>query len=159
MDTYAVERVALLSIRPEFAEAIFTGRKVVEFRRSRLAPDINRALVYATSPTARVIGWFSVSGISESTPDGLWRQFRRHGAIRRRDYFDYFEGASRAYGIRIERATRLGEPVLLDALEPGLRAPQSFQYLSASRLDDLVGITAGAPSTIPRPQMRPLFGI
>lgn len=132
MDPHGVERVALLSIKPEYAEAIFLGKKTVEFRRSRLASDIELAMVYATQPVGRIVGWFRIEGIAESTPDGLWRRFRRDGAIRRRDYFAYFEGAERAYGIQIVDATAAHEPLGLDSLSSGLRAPQSFQYLAAS---------------------------
>lgn len=131
MDTCSVSRVALLSIKPVYAEAIFAGRKKVEFRRSRIAPDVERALVYATQPVGSVIGWFRIAGIAESTPDGLWRRFRRDGAIRRGDYFDYFDGAARAYAIEIADPTEVAEPLLLDSLLAGLRAPQSYQYLSA----------------------------
>lgn len=131
MDTHQVGRVALLSIKPEYAEAIFAGRKTVEFRRSRLAPDVDFAIVYATQPTGRIIGWFRITGITESTPDGLWRRFRRNGGIRRRDYFSYFAGAARAYAIEIADATAVDEPLGLDSLSAGLRAPQSFQYLDA----------------------------
>ena len=123
------QRLALLSIKPQFAQAIFAGRKTVEFRRARLAPDIELALVYATQPTGLVIGWFRVNGIAESTPDGLWRRYGRHGAISRRDYFTYFDGADRAYGIEIGSPTIMDEPLTLDEIVAGLRAPQSFQYL------------------------------
>lgn len=152
MDSHPAERVALLSIKPEYAEAIFAGRKTVEFRRSRLAPDVDLAIVYATQPVGCIIGWFRIKRITESTPDGLWRRFRRDGAIRRRDYFAYFEGAERAYAIEITSATAVDEPLLLDSLSAGLRAPQSFQYLAA---------TLAAPVMAPpqpqhrRPTLRP----
>jgi predicted transcriptional regulator len=135
---HEAERVALLSIKAKYAEAIFVGRKTVEFRRSRLAPDIEVAIVYATQPVGRIVGWFRVAGIAESTPDGLWRRFRGDGAVRRRDYFAYFEGADRAYAIEIAAPTVVNEPLPLDALIPGLRAPQSFQYLPAARAASMV---------------------
>jgi predicted transcriptional regulator len=138
VDPHNPERVALISIKPQYAEAIFVGLKTVEFRRSRLASDIEFAIVYATQPVGRILGWFRVAGLAESTPDGLWRRFRRHGAIRRHDYFAYFEGASRAYGIQIVEPTRVIEPFLLDSLIPGLRAPQSFQYLPAPLASSIV---------------------
>jgi predicted transcriptional regulator len=154
MDTQRTGRVALLSIKPEYAAAIFAGRKTVEFRRSRLAPDIDFAIVYATQPTGRVIGWFRVTGVTESTPDGLWRRFRRHGGIRRRDYFAYFEGAPRAYAIEIADATSVNEPLSLESLSDGLRAPQSFQYIDAP----VAAPVLGAPERSQRrPELRPAF--
>lgn len=154
MDTHNTGRVALLSIKPDYAEAIFAGRKTVEFRRSRLAPDVDAAIVYATQPTGRVIGWFRITGITESTPDGLWRRFRRNGAIRRRDYFAYFAGADRAYAIEIADATPVDEPLLLDSLSAGLRAPQSFQYLTAPVAASVI---ASAQPERRRPTLRPAF--
>jgi predicted transcriptional regulator len=131
---FDADRVALLSIRPEFARAIFAGQKTVEFRRSRLPNDITTVVVYATQPIGLVLGWFTIAGISESTPEGLWRRFRLSGAIGRRAYFDYFDGAVRAFGIEIEEATPLKRPVSLDELLPGLRPPQSFQYLATDEV-------------------------
>lgn len=155
MDPQDLERVALLSIKPVYAEAIFAGQKTVEFRRSRLAPDIDIAIVYATQPVGRVIGWFGVKGVVESTPDGLWRRFRRDGAIRRRDYFAYFEGADRAYAIEIGKPTEVAEPLLLSTIGPGLRAPQSFQYLTAISTQHV--LDRGAPATRRRAQLRVAF--
>lgn len=138
MGPHDLERVALLSIKPVYADAIFFGRKTVEFRRSRLALDVELALVYATLPVGRIVGWFRVAGIAESTPDGLWRRFGRDGAIRRRDYFAYFDGADRAYGIEIADPIAAERPLPLDSLVAGLRAPQSFQYLPAQLAAPLV---------------------
>lgn len=154
MDTHRTGRVALLSIKPEYAAAIFAGRKTVEFRRSRLAPDIGFAIVYATQPVGRVVGWFRVTSITESTPDGLWRRFRRHGGIRRRDYFAYFDGTERAYAIEISDATPIDEPMSLDSLSVGLRAPQSFQYLAAPVA---APVLAERGRSQRRPVLRPTF--
>ena len=143
MDTDDTERVALLSIRPEFANAIFAGRKTVEFRRAPWAADIKVVLVYATQPVGQVLGWFTIARVAASTPGGLWRRFARHGAIEKRAYFDYFDGASRAFGIEIAAAVGFDRALALDDLLPGLRAPQSFQYLAAA---DVAPLFAAAPA-------------
>jgi predicted transcriptional regulator len=155
VDSHDPQRVALLSIRPEYAAAIFTGRKTVEFRRSRLASDVEFAIVYATQPTGMVIGWFRIQGIAESTPDGLWRRYRGDGAIRRRDYFAYFDGAERAYAIEISKPTALEAPLLLDEIVRGMRAPQSFQYLPAPVVEALLREPSSRRAG--RPSLRPAF--
>ena len=153
MDSHNPQRVALLSIKPEYAAAIFAGQKTVEFRRSRLATDVQIAIVYVTQPIGKVIGWFRIGGIAESTPDGLWRRYRGDGAIRRRDYFAYFDGAERAYAIEISKPTALEVPLLLDEMVRGLRAPQSFQYLPTLVAEALLrepsNRSAGRPSLSP----------
>jgi predicted transcriptional regulator len=131
VDSKRAGRVALLSIRPEYAEAIFSGRKTVEFRRSPLADDVEVVVVYVTQPVGQVIGWFTVRQVRRSTPKALWRRFSSVGGIGRTAYFDYFDGAERAYGIEIDVVSVLTTPLELDQLLPGLRAPQSFRYLAA----------------------------
>lgn len=42
-------RIALISIHPQFAEAIVGGNKRVEFRKTALRSDVNHALIYSTS--------------------------------------------------------------------------------------------------------------
>lgn len=155
MDSHDAQRVALLSIRPEYAAAIFAGRKTVEFRRSRLATDIQIAIVYATQPVGRVLGCFRIGGVAESTPDGLWRRYRRVGAIRRRDYFSYFEGAERAYAIEISAVGALRAPLHLDQLAQGLRAPQSFQYLPTPVAQPILHELSRRPNR--RASLRPSF--
>lgn len=155
MGPFDANRVALLSIRPEFAQAIFGGRKTVEFRRSPLSNDITTAVVYATQPIGLVLGWFTIAGISESTPDGLWRRFRSSGAIGRRDYFKYFDGAHRAFAIEIAEVWPLPDPKPLDELVPGLRPPQSFQYLPSAEVWRTL-----APSVArPRARLRPVLAL
>ena len=43
-------RIALMSIRPQFAAAILDGSKRVEFRKRPLAADIGTVVIYATKP-------------------------------------------------------------------------------------------------------------
>jgi predicted transcriptional regulator len=157
MGAFDAQRVALLSIRPEFARAIFTGRKTVEFRRSRLPDDITTVVVYATQPIGFVLGWFTIAGISESTPDGLWRRYRLSGAIGRKAYFDYFDGAPRAFGIEVDKATALRRPLGLDELLPGLRPPQSCQYLAADQVWRAISRSDASRRTRERLQLAFMF--
>jgi predicted TIM-barrel fold metal-dependent hydrolase len=45
-----------LSIKPHYAEAIFSGRKRYEFRRSIFREDIRVVIVYMSSPVMEVVG-------------------------------------------------------------------------------------------------------
>ena len=57
----------LLSIKPEYVDAIFAGSKHYEFRRRIFANrDIERIIVYASSPVQRVVGEFEIDEIIES---------------------------------------------------------------------------------------------
>jgi len=123
-------RIALLSIKPAYAEAILAGRKTIEFRRSRIAADIDIVLVYATQPVGQVVGWFQVASVIESTPGKLWRDYSDQGGIDRHAYLDYFSDTRKAFGILVRSATRLKVPARLDQIGLGVRPPQSFKYLA-----------------------------
>ena len=65
---------ALLSIKPEFVEKIFSGEKRFEFRKSAFREDVSRVVVYATSPVCRIVGEFEVEDILQASPRQLWQK-------------------------------------------------------------------------------------
>lgn len=122
-------RVALFSIKPQYAEAILKGSKEVEFRRTALAHDVSHIVIYATAPVKKVVGAFEVAGVDHALPAALWDSYGGVGGIERADYMDYFEGSKSAYAIRVRAPRAWREALMLEDLSPGLRAPQSYQYL------------------------------
>lgn len=122
-------RVAVMSIRPQFAEAILDQSKLIEFRKRRLAADVTTVLIYATVPTARIVGVFEVAGQEVASPTALWERHKRHAGIARAAYREYYRGKSSAVGILVRDARRLARPIPLQELDVTLRAPQSFAYL------------------------------
>ena len=130
MGAPAAGRVAVMSIKPQFAEAILDGTKLVEFRKRRLAPDVTTVLIYATMPVGRVIGAFEVAGYDVDSPTAVWERHKGHAGISRAGYRDYYRGAGSAVGIRVRDARRLARPLTLAEIDPSLPAPQSFVYLT-----------------------------
>lgn len=122
-------RVALFSIHPRFADAILDGTKFVEFRRTPLADDVTHVVIYATAPVQRVVGTFEVAGVESARPKTAWKTWGHVGGIDRQSFDDYYNGAQRAYVIKVRSPQRLATPLPLAALDPALRPPQSFQYL------------------------------
>ncbi|OFI37102.1 hypothetical protein BIU82_08305 [Arthrobacter sp. SW1] len=123
-------RVALMSIRPEFAHAILEGTKTVEFRKRPVASDVSHVLIYATMPIGALLGWFVVEGQYTTEPHNLWRRFRSSGAISKDRFFEYFSAKESGTGIRVGSVVKFEQPLLLSTLDGVGRAPQSFQYLS-----------------------------
>ena len=123
----------LLSIKPEFAEKIFTGLKRFEFRRVIFrSPNVTTVVVYASSPVQRVIGEFIIGGILSLDKQELWKRTREHSGIEK-EYFDlYFGGRKTAHAIEIASPKRYRRPVKLATLCESRRPPQSFCYLPTS---------------------------
>lgn len=124
----------LLSIHPRFAEAIFDGTKKVELRRR--APKLmagDEVVVYATVPTAAVLGKFTVKSVDSSELRELWQVTRKVAAVSSSEFDAYFDGLDRGVGIWIANTQRYSSSVSLTELRntiPGFHPPQGFRYLA-----------------------------
>lgn len=130
MGSSAAGRQVVMSVHPRFAEAIMDGRKKVEFRKRRLADDVNVVWVYATAPVQRIIGYFEVEAMHSAEPADLWREFAEVGCINRADFDRYYAGSNTGAGITIRKAVRLDVPALIADLLPSGVPPQSYAYIA-----------------------------
>jgi predicted transcriptional regulator len=124
--------VALLSIRPHYAEAILSGEKRVEFRKTPFARKVRYAVIYATKPVGKVLGWFKVDGVEAMSPTELWWRFKRCGGICESDFNDYYADADLGYAIRVGETVRFRQAKSLCEVCDSGQAPQSFRYLPKS---------------------------
>ncbi len=124
-------RVALVSVHPEYAEAILDGTKTVEFRKRPLAPDVTHVAVYATRPVGRVVAVFSVEGQVTDNPHRLWRDFQDVAGISKSDFLAYYDGHNVGVGIKVRDLVRLDEYETIEEAFGITRPPQSFQYFEA----------------------------
>lgn len=118
----------LLSIKPEFADAIFEGKKRYEFRRIIFKHKVTRVVVYATAPVSMVIGEFTVESVLYDEIGKLWEATHHYAGVSESIFFDYFAKKSRGYAIKIGSATLYKKPICLKS-NFGVNAPQSFLYL------------------------------
>lgn len=119
-----------MSIKPQFAEAIFRGTKRFEFRRLTFRQPVDVVVVYVTSPVCEVWGEFDVSGIIADHPRRLWNQTQEAAGIDRVSFMEYFSGKSEGYAIKIGCTRRYAEPLDIGR-HFGVVPPQSFLYLNA----------------------------
>lgn len=126
-------RLALMSVHPEFAEAILAGTKTVEFRKKPVAADVTHVAIYATQPVGRVVGIFSIEEQVMESPRRLWQMFKEVGGISRPRFFAYYEAKSRGVGIRVRDLYPFEEKLTLQDVFGLARPPQSFQYVSGPR--------------------------
>ncbi len=122
--------IALLSVKPEFAERIFNGIKKFEYRKKVFArKDVEKIIVYASSPMKCVIGEFEFDNIILDTPSIIWEKTAVYSGINHESFFKYFSGSRKAYAICITHAIRYANPVNLQNMLPGFTPPQSFRYI------------------------------
>jgi predicted transcriptional regulator len=122
------KKSVLMSIRPEYAEAILSGEKTVELRRRRPSfPPGTRVLIYSSAPDQKLLGTFEVGAIHEASPQGLWRKVAKRAGVDHETYETYFEGCQTAYGIEARSVRRLKPRQLR------IRPPQSYFFLRPDR--------------------------
>ncbi|MXW23980.1 MAG: ASCH domain-containing protein [Chloroflexi bacterium] len=132
-------RIVLMSIHPEYAEALLDGTKTVELRKSPLADDISHIVIYATAPVQRVLGWVRAVHVEHGSPTAIWREHGSRVGIREREFRAYYRGHPRAVAIHVDSPRRLPAPLELSAVDEELTPPQSWRYLSAAAAET-VGI-------------------
>lgn len=120
----------LLSIKPKYAELIFDGTKKYEFRRTMFKnKQIKTVVVYASSPTQKVIGEFEIESIINTDLDELWESTRLSAGIEKENFYQYFANKESGFAIQIKSVKRYDNPLCLkDAFN--LNPPQSFLYLN-----------------------------
>jgi len=119
----------LLSIKPEFAQKIFEGTKIYEYRRVIFSkPQIKKIIVYASAPISKVIGEFEIEKVISDEPTSLWEDTKEHSGISKSYFSKYFEGKSIGFAIKVKRTKKYQAPKCIFETY-GIRPPQSFQYL------------------------------
>ena len=120
----------LFSIKPEFVEQIFSGKKKFEFRRLIFKNEqIKTVVVYASSPVQKVIGEFDIEAILSSDPKTLWKYTKEHSGISEDYFFEYFGARETGFAIMIKEARRYRKQLCLRE-DYDLLPPQSFLYLT-----------------------------
>ena len=120
----------LLSIKPEFANKIFAGEKLYEYRKSVFKEHITTIVVYASRPVQRIIGELEVEEVIQGTPDKIWQMTSEQSGISRTYFSEYFGGRSRAYAIKIAKCNRYKRAINPYKKYANFTPPQSFCYLN-----------------------------
>ncbi len=121
----------LLSIKPKYAKKILMGEKKYEFRRFTFknAEEIGYIYLYSTSPIKRIVGKFQIERVIEDSPTNLWNQFNGHSGVRKKEFFEYFEGKKKGFAIEIKDVIAFQDPINPKEIVDGFTPPRSFYYL------------------------------
>lgn len=121
----------ILSIKPEFANKIFDGSKLYEFRRSIFKdPNVKIVVVYASSPVQKIIGEFEIDHILNLTLESLWDITQDFSGITKDFFLEYFENKDAGYAIKIKKVKKYLEPLCIRE-DFNAVPPQSFLYLAS----------------------------
>ena len=120
----------LLSINPEHVENILSGKKQFEFRKTRCRADIERIVIYSTSPVMRVVAEAIVEEVIEGDVLEVWKLTKEYAGVSKKFFLEYYKGKKKAVAYKLSAVVPYSEPKTLRDLGVS-HPPQSFCYLSA----------------------------
>lgn len=127
----------IISIRHPFADKIYSGEKLFEFRKRR--PNIavgTRCWIYEPLPIGKVTGFFIYRGCYRDEKAKVWEHCQENAGINREAFMQYYDRDFYAYAWQVGTARRCPAFDLKDA---GIdRAPQSYITWSSEFLDNLI---------------------
>lgn len=121
---------AILSIKPEFVEKIFSGEKEYEYRKSIFKKPITSVIIYCTMPVGKFVGEFKIEDILYEDVEELWSKTEASSGISYKFYKEYFNNKEKAYALKIKDLKKYKSPIVPSNIIPDFKAPQSFCYFS-----------------------------
>lgn len=118
----------LLSINPKYVEKIFDGSKRFEFRKVRCKDSVDSILIYATSPTMKIVGEAKIKQVIEGVPEDIWKR-TKYGSGITKSFFDiYFKNRKNAVAYELIEVKKYSIPQNLNMYGIS-QPPQSFRYI------------------------------
>ena len=119
----------LISIKPECVEKIFDGNKKHEYRRLLANKEVNKLVIYCTTPVKAVVGEVAVVGTISDTPEKLWEQTKDFAGISKEKYLEYFSGKEKANCYVLGDCVKYDQPKKLEDFGINV-APQAWLYVN-----------------------------
>lgn len=117
----------IISINPEHVNSIINGTKKYEYRTKAAKKDVNKLIIYETTPIKKVVAEAEIVEVLALDPNALWEKTKEHSGITKKFFDEYFKNRKIAYAYKLGRIKVYDEPKAL--AEFGLKsAPQSFAY-------------------------------
>lgn len=119
----------LMPINPEYVDQILSGEKKYEYRKIKAKRNnIDKMIIYSTSPIMRVVAEVDIEDIIEDNPDVLWELTKRNSGITKDFYNKYFKNRDSAVAYKLGNVTIYDNPKKLEDI--GINyVPQSFVYI------------------------------
>lgn len=118
----------LLSINPEYVGRIMCGEKKYEFRKNICKKEVDKIIIYSTSPVMKVVGEADIEDILVDEPEKIWNITKEESGVEQTFFDKYYEGRKQAVAYKLNNIVEYEKPKLLK--DYGINAaPQSFCYL------------------------------
>lgn len=143
---------AIISLKPQFADALLAGTKCVELRRRKpsLSPG-TPVWFYSKVPVGKIVGRGILKSILVGSPEAIWERYA-HCAGLPQDIFEaYFARLDAGVALTFSEVAALETGISLAdirVLRPNFQPPQFFQWLHRSALSDELNEARLRPSFV-----------
>lgn len=118
----------ILPIKPCYVEKILSGEKRFEYRKVMPKKNIDKIIIYSTSPVCRVVGEVDVLGIIFDDVYKVWNMTKDYSGISFDNYCMYYKNREKAVAYKLGNVLVYDRPLMLNDL--GINyVPQSYIYL------------------------------
>jgi predicted transcriptional regulator len=119
----------LMPINPKYVNLILSGAKRVEYRKIKpKRNNIDKMIIYSTSPVSKVVGEVEVLNILVDKPDEIWKLTQNYSGVSKTFYDDYYKNKEFAVAFMLGNVTIYDKAKNLKDI--GINyIPQSFIYL------------------------------
>lgn len=119
----------VISINPEHVKNIINGSKKFEYRTKVCRADVNKIIIYETSPVKKVVAEVEIIEVLMLPPNELWEKTKEKSGITKSFFDNYFANRKIAYAYKLGKISVYTKPK--DIMEIGIKhAPQSFVYVN-----------------------------
>ncbi|MGC9995890.1 MAG: ASCH domain-containing protein [Terriglobia bacterium] len=128
----------LMSVKPEYAERLLSGTKLVEIRKRFSKKWLGRrAVLYASKPQGALVGEATIHSITHGRPDDIWARFENNIGASLDEFKGYTASDGEVCAIQLSDIHPYRAPVPLDQIEyilqQDLRPPQSYCELNMQK--------------------------
>jgi len=118
----------LISIKPEYTEKILNNTKHYELRRSFSKKEINKLIIYSTSPKSRVVWEVKVEKVIHKPIDELRNLTKDKSCVTKEFFYKYFKWKEYWYAIKLTNPIQYSTPKELKNYKIK-RPPQNYCYI------------------------------
>lgn len=118
----------VMPVKPCYVEKIFSGEKKYEYRKVMPKKNIDKIIIYSTSPVCRVVGEVEVFDIIIDDVYKIWDMTKDYSGISFDNYCKYYKNREKAVAYKLGNVLIYDRPLMLNDL--GINyVPQSYIYL------------------------------
>lgn len=124
----------MLSLTPQYANAVLSGQKTLELRRRFTMQSVDTCAIYESRLRKAIVGVAEVGSVYHLRLSELWTLADGSAVLSYDDFCQYFNGLDFGFGIELMKPTKMHEPVAIREMYKRfrIRPPQSFCFAPTS---------------------------